>query len=231
MEHKYLDKIKSLEKPPKKVNIFSEKEIKMIQKLYEVLPERTFNKKQNIRKKVWEQNYNKELDKIYFSKLKEVLGDFKMDNLKSESGDDYYGLFHESFGPLPIHVDSGFHEEDIIYKQVVTPLAPVGDTIFFKKRWYGRSTSFTINEKELKFKPKQGQNDRSCEHLGDGEFNKEFHQKHLTHIDINNLKGLEVEFIYNWKVGETLIVDRSYIHCASSRINGKKLGLTTFTKK
>ena len=45
MEHKYLDKIKSLEKPPKKVNIFSEKEIKMIQKLYEVLPERTFNKK------------------------------------------------------------------------------------------------------------------------------------------------------------------------------------------
>jgi len=36
--------------------------------------------------------------------------------------------------------------------------------------------------------------------------------------------------IYNWKVGDTLIVDRSHIHCASS-IDQKKLGLTTFTKK
>ena len=231
MEHKYLDKIKSLEGPPKKVNIFSEKEIKMMQELYLVLPERKFNQKQNVRKKAWEQNYNKELDKIYFDKLKDILGDFKMDNLKSASGDDYYGLFHESFAPLPIHVDSGFHEDDIIYKQVVTPLAPVGDTVFFKKRWYGRSTTFTIDPEELKFIPKAGQNDRSNAHLGDKEFDKELHRKHLTHIDINNLKGMEIEFIYNWKLGETLIVDRSHIHCASARINHKKLGLTTFTKK
>ena len=34
MKHKYLDKIKELEGPPKKVNIFSENEIKMMQKLY-----------------------------------------------------------------------------------------------------------------------------------------------------------------------------------------------------
>ena len=231
MKHIHLDKIKSLEAPPKKVNIFSEKEIKMIQQLYMDLPERTYNKKQKVRKKVWEQNYNKELDQIYFSKLKEVLGDFKMDNLKSKSGEDYYGLFHESFGPLPIHVDSGFDEKDIIYKQVITPLAPVGDTIFFKKRWYGRSTSFTIDPEELKFKPRADQNDRSNQHLGDKEFDKETHKKYLSHLDINNLKGMEIEYIYEWKVGESLIIDRSHIHCASSRIKHKKLGLTTFTKK
>ena len=231
MKHLHLDKIKNLEGPPKKVNIFSEKEIKMIQELYEMLPERTYNKQQKVRKKVWEQNYNKELDKIYFSKLKEVLGDFKMDNLKSESGDDYYGLFHESFGPLPIHVDSGFHAEDIIYKQVVTPLTPFGDTIIFKNRWYGRSTTFTIDPEELKFRPKPEQNDRSCEHLGEEEFDKEIHKKYLSHIDINNLKGLKIEMIYNWKVGETVIMDRTHIHCASTRIKEKKLGLTTFTKK
>ena len=108
MKHKYLDKIKSLEGPPKKVNIFSEKEIEMFKELYELLPERTYNKKQKIRKKAWEKNYNKELDKIYYSKLKEVLGDYKMDNLKSKTGEDFYGLFHESFHSLPIHVDSGF---------------------------------------------------------------------------------------------------------------------------
>ena len=231
MKHKYLDKIKSLESPPKKINIFTEKEIKLIQKLYADLPERMFNKKQNIRKKAWIQNYNKELDKIYFDKLKDVLGDYKMDNLKSENGTDLYGLFHESFSPLPIHVDSGFSEDDVIYKQVITPLSPVGETIFFKKRWHGRSTSFTIDPEELKFTPESDQNDRSCEHLGIKEFDKETHKKYLTHLDINNLKGMEIEFIYKWKLGESLIVDRSHIHCSSARIHHKKLGLTTFTKK
>ena len=231
MKHIHLDKIKSYESTPKIVNIFSEKEIKMIQKLYADLPERIYNKKQNIRKKAWIQNYNKELDKIYFDKIKDVLGDFKMDTLKSETGEDFYGLFHESFSPLTLHVDSGFDEKAVIYKQVVTPLSPVGDTVVFKNRWYGKSTSFTIDPEELKFKPKHEQNDRSCEHLGHEEFDKKIHQKYLTHIDINNLKGLKVEMVYQWKVGETLIMDRSHIHSSSSRINEKKLGLTTFTKK
>jgi len=57
------------------------------------------------------------------------------------------------------------------------------------------------------------------------------HKNYLTHIDINNLKGLKIEMIYNWKLGDTVIVDRTHIHCASSRIKNKKLGLTTFTKK
>ena len=226
----HLEKIKSYESPPRIVNIFSEKEIKMIQQLFADLPEKVFNKKQNIRKKAWIQNYNKELDKIYFDKLKEVLGNFTMDTLKSESGEDFYGLFHESFSPLTLHVDSGFDDKAIIYKQVVTPLSSFGDTVVFKNRWYGRSTSFTIDQEELKFKPKPEQNDRSCKHLGNEEFDKEMHQKYLKHIDINNLKGLEVELLYHWKVGETLIMDRSHIHSSSSRINEKKLGLTTFTK-
>ena len=231
MQHIYLDKIKSYESSPKIVNIFSPKEIEMIQQLYADLPERIFNKKQNIRKKTWIQNYNKELDKIYFDKIKDVLGDFKMDSLKSETGEDFYGLFHESFSPLPLHVDSGFNENDIIYKQVVTPLSSFGDTVVFKNKWYGRSTSFTIDPEELNFKPNSEQNERSCKHLGEEEFDKEVHQKYLTHIDINNLKGLKIELIYKWKVGETLIMDRSHIHSSSSRIKEKKLGLTTFTKK
>ena len=231
MQHIYLDKIKSYESSPKIVNIFSPKEIEMIQQLYADLPERIFNKKQNIRKKTWMQNYNKKLDKIYLDKIKDVLGDFKMDSLKSETGEDFYGLFHESFSPLPLHVDSGFNENDIIYKQVVTPLSSFGDTVVFKNKWYGRSASFTIDPEELKFNPNSEQNDRSCKHLGDEEFDKEVHQKYLTHIDINNLKGLKIELIYKWKIGETLIMDRSHIHSSSSRIKEKKLGLTTFTKK
>tara|TARA_Y100000590_G_scaffold318718_1_gene360640 strand:+ start:4162 stop:4857 length:696 start_codon:yes stop_codon:yes gene_type:complete len=231
MKRSNLDQIKEHESPPKIVNIFSEKEIKMIQELYHDLPERVFNKKQNVRKKTWIQNYNKELDKIYLNKLRDALGNFKMDTLKSEDGKDFYGLFHESFSPLPLHVDSGFVAEDLIYKQVVTPLSSFGDTVIFKNKWYGKSTTFTIDKEELKFEPKPGQNLRSCDHLGKENFDKKIHQKYLTHLDINNLKGLKVELIYEWKLGDTLIMDRSHLHSSSCRIKNKKLGLTTFTKK
>ena len=155
MKRNNIDKIKNLESAPKVVNIFSEKEIKMIQELYETLPVTVFNKKQNVKKKRWVQNYNKELDIIYYNKIKDVLGSFQMDTLKSESGEDCYGLFHESFAPLPLHVDSGFDENAVIFKQIITPLSPFGDTVVFKNRWYGRSTSFTVDSEELKFKPKK----------------------------------------------------------------------------
>ena len=230
MKHLYLDKIKSSESAPKIVKIFSEKEIKMIIDLYSILPERVFNKKQNIRKKVWIQNYNKELDELYFNKLKEVLGNFKMDTLGSEKDGDFYGIFHESFSPLKLHVDSGFVEKDIIYKQVVTPLSD-GETVIFKNKWYGRSTNFTIDKNELQIKSEPGKNDKSCAHLGDEKFDQNIYNKYLSHEKIDNLKGLKIDMIYKWKVGETLIMDRSHIHCSSSNIKEKKLGLTTFTKK
>ena len=231
MKHKNIDEIKKLESLPKIIKLFSDQEIKNISELYNSLPVTVHNQKQNIIKKRWLQNYSKSLDTMYISKLKEVLGEFKMDNLKSEKGEDFFGLFHESFSPLKLHVDSGFEEKDIIFKQVVTPLSPIGETVIFKNRWYGKSTSFTIDADELKFKPVSGQNERSREHLGTEEFDKEIYRKYLTHIDINNLKGLKVELVYQWKVGETLIMDRSHIHCSSSKIVNKKLGLTTFTKK
>jgi len=231
MKRIYLDKIKSFESSPKIVKIFSEREIQMISDLFEKLPTKVFNNKQKVRKKAWIQNFNKELDELYFNRLKEVLGDYKMDSLKSESGEDFYGLFHESFSPLPLHVDSGFDGSNIIYKQVVTPLSSFGDTVVFKNRWYGRSTTFTNDVEELKFNPKPEQNDRSNKHLGNEEFDTEIHKKYLTHINISNLKGMKIDMVYKWKVGETLIMDRSHIHCASSRINNKKLGLTTFTRK
>ncbi len=231
MNRNNIDKIKNFESPPKIVNIFSDSEIKMMQELYNKLPERVFNKKQNVRKKMWIQKYNQELDKIYFNKLKEALGDFKMDNLKDEKGNDFFGIIHESFSPLKLHVDSGFGKEDIIYKQAVTPLSNYGETIIFKNKWYGKSTTFTIDEEDLKFNPGLGQNDRSNKHLGENEFDKDIYNKYLTHIDYDNLKGLELESIYKWKVGETLIMDRTHIHSSSSNIKDKKLGLTTFTKK
>ena len=52
MKRLNLDKIKKYESPPKIVNIFSENEIKMMQRLYFDLPERKFNQKQGFFKNV-----------------------------------------------------------------------------------------------------------------------------------------------------------------------------------
>ena len=231
MIKKNIEDVKKFEGPPKVVKIFSDKEIQDILELYNELPITVNNKAQNVIKKRWLQNFNKSLDTLYKIKIREAVGEMQMDNLQSESGEDFLGLFHESFSPLNLHVDSGFSETDTIFKQIVTPLTLPGETVIFKNRWYGKSTSFTINEEDLKFKPKEGQNERSNEHIGEEEFDKDIHKKYLNHIDINNLRGMKVEFIFQWKLGETLIMDRSHIHCSSSNILKKKIGLTTFTKK
>ena len=57
------------------------------------------------------------------------------------------------------------------------------------------------------------------------------HKKYLNHEKIENLAGLEIDLVYEWELGSVLIFDRTRLHCSSSVIDGKKIGLTTFTKK
>ena len=81
---------------------------------------------------------------------------------------------------------------------------------------------------------KYGQNLRSSEHLslyGKKPFSLEDHTKYLKHENIKNLEGLEIDLVYEWELGSMLIFDRTNLHCSSSVIKGKKIGLTTITKK
>ena len=66
---------------------------------------------------------------------------------------------------------------------------------------------------------------------GDKPFDNKIHKEFLAHEKIENLSGLEVECIFQWEVGSLLVFDRSHLHASSSQIKGKKIGLTTFTKK
>ena len=78
-----------------------------------------------------------------------------------------FGLFQESYNPIGLHIDGGFNFEDLIYKQSLIPLTPVGSTVIFKNRYYGKSTNFTIDKNELeKTKLNYGQNIRSNKHIG-----------------------------------------------------------------
>ncbi len=231
-----IEEIKKTESPPQIIrNLYSKEEIQDFLKLYKDLPVTTHNKKQNVIKKRWLQGYNEKLEKLFFERLKKEIGDFKMDNLQDENGKDVYGLIQESYAPIGLHVDGGFELTNQIYKQSLIPLTPVGSTVIFKNRFYDKSTTFTQDPEELKKKNlTYGQNKRSSEHLklyGDKPFDKKIHEKYLKHENIENLKGLEVEIIYEWEVGSMLIFDRSHLHCSSSVIEGKKIGIATFTKK
>ena len=234
--HKNISKIKEFEKPPKVLKkLFSENEIKEFLDLYNNLPTTVHNKKQNVIKKRWLQGYNKKLEDIFCERLKNEIGDFKMDNLKDENGKDIYGLIQESYNPIGLHVDAGFNFDNLIYRQTLIPLSSVGSTVIFKNRFYGGSTNFTLDPKELgKKNLSYGQNNRSSHHIGmfgKKPFDKEAHEKYLKHEKIENLSGLEIEFVYEWELGSMLIFDRTNLHCSSSIIEGKKIGLTTFTKK
>ena len=132
-------------------------------------------------------------------------------------------------------MDCGFDANSIIYKQVLVPLTSSGETVIFKNRWYEGSTSFTIDNEELQSIPKKrGQNARSSEHLnlyGNNEFESEYHKKYLAHEDVKNLKGLEIQMVYKWNIGEVLIFDRTNLHSSSCNIKKSKIGIATFTKK
>ena len=234
--NKNIETIKKLETPPKVVkNIFDKNEINLFLKLYNELPITVHNKKQNVIKKRWLQGYNLKLEQIFCDRLEKEIGSYKMDNLKDDKGKDILGLIQESYNPIGLHVDAGFEMNNKIYKQTLVPLSSVGSTVIFKNRFYGGSTSFTQDPDELKKKNLgYGQNKRSDVHLkiyGDKPFDEKIHKKYLQHEKIENLKGLEVEFIYEWEMGSMLIFDRSHIHCSSSVIDGKKIGIATFTKK
>ena len=237
--HKDLSNIKTLESSPKVIkNFISSTEVEQFLKLYKELPVTVNNIKQKVVKKRWVEGYGKELENLFITKLKSQIGEFKMDNLITEDGKECFGLFQESINPLKLHVDAGFNLNDLIYKQTLIPLSEYGETVIFKNRFYGVSTNFTKNDKELLENNaesfKKGKNVRSNEHLKmftDKPFDKSDHNKYLKHEDIDNLKGLEIEFVYNWNLGDLLIFDRTNLHCSSSNIKDKKIGLTTFTKK
>jgi hypothetical protein len=79
--HKQVEIIKKNESEPKILeNIFSKKEIENFLKLYEELPVTVHNKKQNVIKKRWLADYGKELEKLFYDRLSNEIGDFKYDN-------------------------------------------------------------------------------------------------------------------------------------------------------
>ena len=225
-------KIKNYESSPLVIkNFLKKEEIKTIQDLYKDLPVEINNKRQKINKKKWITSFYTNLQKKLIQKIKKKIGNFKLDNPKTKNGFESFGLFQESYKPVNLHVDTGFDFKKIIFKQILLPLSSKGETVVFKNRFYGCSTTFSTDPRELKAK---GYNKRSSEHLkifSGKNFDKKKHKKYLKHENIKNLKGLEIDMVYRWKLGEILVWDRTQLHCSSSNLKNKKIGFTILTCK
>ena len=209
--------------------ILTNSQIKKIKKLYKILPVEINNKRQKIIKKKWISSFCADMQKMLIKKIKRKIGNFKLDNPRNNNGLSSFGLFQESYKPVNLHADTGFDFNKIIFKQFLLPLSSKGETVIFKNRFYGCSTTFSIDPRELEAK---GYNKRSSEHLRifkGKEFDKKKHKKYLKHEDIKNLKGLEIDMIYKWKLGEILVWDRTQLHCSSSNLKNKKIGFTVLT--
>ena len=120
--------IKNQSKPRVVKNFFSSSEVTQLHELNEKLPLTTHNKEQRAIKKRWLQGYNEKLDTIFANRLRNEVGDYNFDTLKSEDGSDVLGLIQQCYLPLPTHTDTGFNLNDIIYKQTLVPLTPYGQT-------------------------------------------------------------------------------------------------------
>ena len=211
--------------------ILTKIQIKKILNIYNNLPVEINNKRQKIKKKKWISSYEPNLQSLIIKKIKKKIGDFKLDNPRTKDGLGSFGLFQESQKPVNLHVDTSFNFKKILFKQFLLPLSSKGETVIFKNRFYGCPTTFSIDSKELKAK---GYNKRSSEHLKifkSKNFDKKKHKKYLKHENIENLKGLEIEMVYKWKIGEILIWDRTQLHCSSSNLKNKKIGFTVLTCK
>ena len=120
--------------------------------IYTKIFQQQYNKKQNVIKKRWLKNYSEELETLFYKKVKNEIGEFRMDNLKDENNEDILGLFQESYNPIGLHVDAGFNLNEIIFKQTLIPLTSKGSTVIFKNKFYGSSTNFTMDKNELNLK-------------------------------------------------------------------------------
>jgi len=225
-------KIKKNEGKPLVIKkILTKIQIKKVLNIYNNLPIEINNKRQKIKKKKWITSYEPNLQAIIIKKIKKKIGNFKLDNPRTKDGLGSFGLFQESQKPVNLHVDTSFNFKKILFKQFLLPLSSRGETVIFKNRFYGYPTTFSIDSRELKAK---GYNKRSSEHLKifkSKNFDKKKHKKYLKHENIENLKGLEIEMVYKWKIGEILIWDRTQLHCSSSNLKNKKIGFTVLTCK
>ena len=144
-------------------------------------------------------------------------------NLNPSSYDEISFLHIKNKNYFKLHTDSGEGNQETSYKNILIPLyfEEKASTVIFKNRYYGGRTGNNFTKEMLE----------SCDFYDpNAEIDNSIIEEHLYHINKDLLKGLTIDMIYEWKLGEVLTFDRQQVHTPGSNSRDKTT-LSLFTNK
>lgn len=136
-------------------------------------------------------------------------------------------FFEQKQNCLGLHADTGDGNQKTLGKNILIPLEfnDNATTVIFKNKWLHSNVKFYKAENTP-----NGDITQCTDFNIKKDVDEETYSKYLQHVDREKLKGLEIEQIYNWKLGDILVFDRQHIHSAGFLTKPKK-SIVIFTKK
>ena len=124
---------------------------------------------------------------------------------------EYVFFWHHKTTNFGLHADCGDGNHKLLGKNIIIPLDFDKDTptttVIFKNKWHGSAVNF------YKGGHHPYEDSSKCEGYDiNKNIDEKIYQKYLKHIDRKTLKGLEIQKIYNWKLGDVFTFDRQHIH-------------------
>ena len=140
-----------------------------------------------------------------------------------------------------VHVDSGLGEaHQSIYQTMIIPLSVAGDvgTVFFDNFWTGRCSKFSKRtpveslayQSNGDLKNQTVSDYRNIQGYSGRPFNLDTYNRYLSHLDYEDLEGLEFDCYVPWVPGDAIVFPREQLHAASSGVL-PKLGVSIFTNR
>ncbi len=135
--------------------------------------------------------------------------------------------FHRNLFPYGIHTDSGYDQDELIYKQGIIPLdvypssADVYTVVFDQKCYHSISYPKNLTTIET-----LSEDERSQIHNWSDQFDKAELSKYWeSEDDFENFRGLSISLPFKWILGDMAIWDRAHLHCSSdfsvTNVDGK----------
>ena len=150
-------------------------------------------------------------------------------------------FFNNISSRFAVHVDSGLGEAyQSVYQTMIVPLAVAGDvgTVFFKNYWTERCSKFTkkpskdaaLYQANGDLKNQSISDYRNIQGYSGRPFNLDAYNRYLSHLDYDDLEGLELDCYVPWTPGDVIVFPREQLHAASSGTL-PKLGISIFTNR
>jgi hypothetical protein len=128
-----------------------------------------------------------------------------------------------------VHIDSNSNSIDKNWLVVLIPLEFVGasSTIFFENYYYGTNSRFSHEKTTNKTITDYSLIENYDSKL---KFNESVHKKYMEYINIDDLHGLTLDTVYEWKTGEAVVFERYQLH-AQGFVENYKLSVIILVNK